>query len=87
MVAERHRLEPALILRQDRRPDVVYARNIAAWLLREKLRLTFEGIGGVLGDRHHSTVIHSVRLVNQRRFYDRSFNRHLDSLWEEVLSA
>ena len=42
------------------------ARQVAMYLLREELNLSFSDIGRLLGNRDHSTVTHAVRMVGER---------------------
>lgn len=42
------------------------ARQVAMYLLREELNLSFSDIGRLLGNRDHSTVTHAVHVVDER---------------------
>lgn len=64
-VAWRYGMKPALILGRSRQPNVVRARQEAAWELR-KLNLSYPQIGAVL-DRDHTTVMAAVRKVEAQR--------------------
>lgn len=46
-----------------RTKDIVTARHVAMYLLREELQLPFSQIGQLLGGRDHSTVLHGYEKV------------------------
>lgn len=64
-VARRHRVPLQRILGPDRHRDVVYARQEAAWRLRN-LGLSYPKIGQVL-NRDHTTIMYAVRQHETRR--------------------
>ena len=41
-------------------------RQICMWLARRHTRYSLAEIGGYFGGRDHSTVMHSIRIVDQR---------------------
>ncbi len=59
------------ILGENRRPDLVRARQIAMFLCRELLGHSYPAIGRLFGGRDHSTVIHAVKKIKQIQEHDR----------------
>jgi len=59
IVAEYYELEEAVIYEKTRRKEIVKARQVAMYLLREDFNISYPLIGQKLGDRDHTTVIHS----------------------------
>jgi chromosomal replication initiator protein len=47
------------LTKRSRKKDIVKPRQIAMYLLREEIKLSFPEIGQKLGGRDHSTVIHA----------------------------
>ena len=55
--------------------DLVIPRNVASFLARQHTLLSFPQIGKHIGGRDHSTVMHSVRWVEQRLDHDHDVSR------------
>lgn len=49
---------------QTRKRDIVIARQVAIYFLREKTNLSLKQIGLLFGGRDHTTAIHSIKTVN-----------------------
>lgn len=56
-------IKSTLLKGPKRDASLVKARQIAMYLLKKELRLTFEEIGNLLGGRDHTTIIHGVEKV------------------------
>ncbi len=59
---------------------VVFPRQIAMWISRELTRASLPEIARSFGDKHHTTVLHSVEKITQRRKIDRDLQRKLSQL-------
>lgn len=59
IVANYYDLEEEVVYEKTRRKEIVKARQIAMYLLREDFNISYPLIGQKLGDRDHTTVIHS----------------------------
>lgn len=74
---------------KSRRDDLVTARHLFMYMIRNNMKLTLSVIGRILGGRDHSTVIHGVQVadnwINNPLFYKREnklindATRHLES--------
>lgn len=64
-VARGFNLRAEDILGARRRPDLVLARQIAMYLCRRKLGLSYPELGRAFGGRDHSTVIHAVKKIRK----------------------
>ena len=53
------------VLGTRRRPDLVLARQVAMYLCRRKLGLSYPELGRAFGGRDHSTVIHAVKKIRK----------------------
>lgn len=48
-----------------RKPHIVKAKQICAYFLRNRIRsLSLKDISRILGDKHHTTIIHSIERIN-----------------------
>ncbi len=59
---------------------VTVPRQVAMFLIRELLDTPLKQIGRVFGGRDHSTVIHSIRKVEERLDSDEGFRAQVDDL-------
>lgn len=59
IVADHYGLAEEVIYEKTRRKEIVRARQVAMYLLREDFNISYPLIGQKLGDRDHTTVIHS----------------------------
>jgi chromosomal replication initiator protein len=63
---------------------VAYPRQIAMYLAKELTPASFPQIGKQFGGKHHTTVLHSVNKIAQKRKGDRDLNRLLNKLSESL---
>ncbi|MEO5635321.1 MAG: chromosomal replication initiator protein DnaA [Candidatus Paceibacterota bacterium] len=59
IVSEHYKLEEASIYEKTRKKEIVRARQIVMYLLREDFNVSYPLIGQKLGGKDHTTVIHS----------------------------
>ncbi|OGJ09590.1 hypothetical protein A2456_03725 [Candidatus Nomurabacteria bacterium RIFOXYC2_FULL_36_19] len=59
IVAEHYKLEEASVYEKTRKKEIVKARQIVMYLLREDFNVSYPLIGQKLGGKDHTTVIHS----------------------------
>ena len=60
--------------------NIVIPRQVAMFLMRELLHMPLAQIGKYFGGRDHSTVIHSIRRVEQQLSEDAALQDRVDSL-------
>lgn len=65
IVADHFHITKADILSKSRKKDIAIPRQIAMYLIREELKLTFPNIGELLGGKDHSTVMHAWNKVKK----------------------
>lgn len=58
-------LRPEEVLGNGRRPQLVLARQIAMYVCRRRLGLSYPELGRMFGGRDHSTVVHAVKKIKQ----------------------
>jgi chromosomal replication initiator protein len=59
IVSEHYKLEEAAIYEKTRKKEIVKARQVVMYLLREDFNVSYPLIGQKLGGKDHTTVIHS----------------------------
>ena len=77
-------LKLADLLSKRRNKSIALPRQIGMYLARKHTRFSLEEIGGYFGGRDHTTVMHAVRTIDQRRSSDARLDKDLIRL-EEVL--
>jgi chromosomal replication initiator protein len=77
-------LDRGLLLAHDRRPAVVFPRQVAMYLARELTDESLPGIGRAFDGRDHSTVLHAHRRIARRLETDAEVARTVDGLREQL---
>lgn len=67
-----------------RHKSVTEPRQICMWLVRKMTRFSLEEIGGYFGGRDHTTVMHSVKTVEDRMMADPVFQRTIEQLESKI---
>ena len=65
---------------RDHSRRVVLPRQVAMWLARELTKWSLPEIARAFGDKHHTTVLHSVKKIAKQRLVDKDLNRILNRL-------
>lgn len=84
VVAEHYAVKPAEIQGKRRHRSVTVPRHVCIYLARSHTRFSLEEIGGHFGGRDHSTVLHAIKLVDQRRKDDPEFDRIVDGFSKKL---
>lgn len=67
-----------------RQRSIALPRQVCMYLARRHTRLSLEEIGGYFGGRDHTTVMHAVKTVEERRQPDAEFNKVVATLESQV---
>ncbi len=86
VVAERFALRPGDIGSKRRHSEVVFARGIALLLGRRLTGHSLEALGGMVGGRDHTTVLHALRTTEVKVAADPDLQRTLAELTQRVLA-
>ena len=62
--------------------SVSFPRQVAMYLCKNLTEHSLPSIGQIFGGKHHSTVIHAIRKVEERRRQDKDFDRLIRSFLE-----
>lgn len=84
-VARGLNLRPEDILGTRRRPDLVLARQLAMYLCRQKLGLSYPELGRAFGGRDHSTVIHAIKKIKKLLINDKDVQHLVTQLEKTAL--
>jgi len=63
-----------------RHKSIAGPRQVCMWLARKKTRFSLEEIGGYFGGRDHTTVMHSVKTVEERISQDQDIARQIEKI-------
>jgi hypothetical protein len=67
------------IMKSGRQRDSVVSRHFLRYYLRRNCKMTFKEIGD-LTNGHHSSVIHSVRYVEDYSLFDKTYKLYKESI-------
>ena len=81
-VADHYSLKVAELKAKNNSKSVALPRQIAMYLCKALTNASLPEIGKSFGGKHHSTVIHSIRKVEDLRKNDGDFNTLINSLME-----
>ncbi len=65
VASEFYGIEEASISEKGRKKEVIKPRQVIMYILREDFNISFPSIGDKLGNRDHSTVIHSYEKIKE----------------------
>ena len=83
-VADYYQLKISEIKSRNNSKSVAMPRQIAMYLCKQMTRASLPEIGRSFGGKHHSTVIHSIKKINELKKNDADFNRLLGSFTESI---
>lgn len=83
-VADFYNISLLDLSRRSRKKEVVHPRQVAMYLLREEIKLSFPEIGQKLGGRDHSTVIHACEKIKKDEASSEPLKQELIMIKERV---
>lgn len=83
-VCSHFRLSNADLLSKDRHKSVAFARQVAMYLCRQRLKCSFPELGRAFGNRDHTTVMSAVRRVEALRQTDPQVNAHIEAIAQKL---
>jgi len=86
-VAAEWSVDPSALSSKRRTKDLTVPRQVAMYLIRELLDLPLVQIGAVFGGRDHSTVIHSIRKVEETLDRDASLRAAVQRIRDTLSGA
>ena len=83
-VAEHFGMRIADLKARNNSKNIVYPRQLGMFLAKQLTEASLGEIARFYGGKHHSTVIHSIRKIEQTRQVDRELDRTLNRLTEQL---
>ncbi len=83
-VAEKFSLPPSQLKQKTNQRKIAYPRQIAMYLAKDLTPASLPEIGRAFGGKHHTTVLHSVRKIEQLRHKKADLNRLIHSLTDSL---
>jgi chromosomal replication initiator protein len=80
MVCHHFKLRSTDLLSKDRHKSIAFARHVAMYLCKQRLKCSFPELGRAFGNRDHTTVISAVRKVDALRTVDPEVRAHIEAL-------
>jgi chromosomal replication initiator protein len=81
-VADYYQLKLAVLKSRNNSKSVAMPRQVAMYLCKTLTHASLPEIGRSFGGKHHSTVIHSIRKVDELRRKQGDFNSLINNLLE-----
>ncbi len=83
-VAEFFEINSQELMNKSRRKEVVLPRQIAMFLMRDMLGMSYPDIGDKLGKRDHTTAIHSYEKISKEIIKDKGLNQKIILVKETI---
>ena len=79
-VCHHFHLRSSDLVSKDRHKSVAFARHVAMYLCKQRLKCSFPELGRAFGNRDHTTVMSAVRKIEAQRELDPEVRAHLEAL-------
>jgi chromosomal replication initiator protein len=84
LVSDFYNISPEDILTKGRKQEVAWARQVAMYLMRSELGLSYPSIGEKFGGRDHTTAIHAFEKINKELEENEKLKEALATLKERL---
>lgn len=84
LVSEFYNIKPDDLLSKGRKQEVAWARQVAMFLMRSELNLSYPSIGDKLGGRDHTTALHAFEKINKEMEINEKLKETLFALKERL---
>jgi len=72
------------LVSRGRKKEIVRPRQIAMYLLRTELNISYPGIGGYFGGRDHTTALHAYEKINKELAHNERLREEITILKEKI---
>lgn len=79
-ISDYYNLDERIIYEKTRRKEIVKARQVIMFILREDFNESYPSIGAKLGGKDHTTVIHSYEKIKQELEHDAHLMKELEDI-------
>jgi chromosomal replication initiator protein len=83
-VADRFSLAPGQLKLKSNTRQIAYPRQIAMYVCKELTTASLPEIGRFFGGKHHTTVLHAIHKIEERRQQDEELNRLIQGLFDSL---
>ncbi|MGC9158096.1 MAG: chromosomal replication initiator protein DnaA [Terracidiphilus sp.] len=83
-VSEQFGMKIADLKQKNNSRNVVVPRQIAMYLAKQMTEASLPEIGRQFGNKHHTTVMHSIAKIDEQRRVDKDLHRMLNKLQEQL---
>jgi chromosomal replication initiator protein len=87
VVCHHFKLRSTDLLSKDRHKSIAFARHVAMYLCKQRLKCSFPELGRAFGNRDHTTIMSAVRKVEALRSSDPEVRAHLEALERKLGSV
>jgi chromosomal replication initiator protein len=87
IVCHHFKLRSTDLVSQDRHKSIAFARHVAMYLCKQRLKCSFPELGRAFGNRDHTTVMSAVRKVEVLRTTDPEVRAHLEAIERKLGSV
>jgi chromosomal replication initiator protein len=87
IVCHHFKLRSTDLLSKDRHKSIAFARHVAMYLCKQRLKCSFPELGRAFGNRDHTTVMSAVRKVESLRTSDPEVRAHLEAIERKLGAA
>jgi chromosomal replication initiator protein len=87
VVCHHFKLRSTDLLSKDRHKSIAFARHVAMYLCKQRLKCSFPELGRAFGNRDHTTIISAVRKVEALRTSDPEVRAHLEAIERKLGSV
>jgi chromosomal replication initiator protein len=87
LVCHHFHLRSSDLVSKDRHKTVAFARHVAMYLCKQRLKCSFPELGRAFGGRDHTTVMSAVRKIESQRDADPQVRAHLEALERKLAES
>jgi chromosomal replication initiator protein len=75
------------LLSKDRHKSIAFARHVAMYLCKSRLKCSFPELGRAFGNRDHTTVMSAVRKIETQKGRDPEVRAHLEAIERKLATV
>ncbi len=87
VISEFYEIDKDELIKKGRKKEVVYPRQIAMYLLRKELNMSYPGIGKYFSGRDHTTALHAYEKIDREMKINERLKEEVSFLREKLYSA
>ncbi len=87
VIADFYEVSAEDLINKGRKKEIVYPRQIAMYLLRKELNMSYPGIGKYFSGRDHTTALHAYEKISKELESNERLKEEVDFLKEKLYAA